>query len=70
MESSFKRLNGFESDLSHLRVIGANAFVRIEVHTKKLAAKAYEAVMVSYAFNGKGWRLWFQSQATGTDRTI
>ncbi|CAM9978444.1 unnamed protein product, partial [Sphacelaria rigidula] len=35
MESPFKRLNGVEPELSHLRVIGARAFVHIEVQTKK-----------------------------------
>ncbi|CAM9795811.1 unnamed protein product, partial [Sphacelaria rigidula] len=58
LEYPFKRLNGFEPELSHLRVIGARAFVHIEARTKKLATKAFEAVMVGYPFNSKGWRLW------------
>lgn len=57
-QSSLKRLNDVELDLSHLSVIGARAFVNIETPTKKLGAKAFEAAMVRYAFHSKGGRLW------------
>ena len=45
MVTPYKKLYGKDANLSHLRVIGARAFVHVETHTKKMADKAWEGAL-------------------------
>ena len=56
MRSPYKMLYGTESDLRLLRVIGAQAFVRIETYSKKLQLKVVEGRLVGHSNNSKSYR--------------
>ena len=48
-ETPYKALYGKDSHLGHLRAIGAQAFVHVETHTKKLHRRAWEGRLVGYS---------------------
>ena len=48
METSFKRLYGKEANLSHLKTIGARAFVHTK-DTKKLEPKSWEGMLCGFS---------------------
>lgn len=57
MVNPYKKLFKKETNLKHLRVIGAKAFVRIETHTKKLEPKAWTGISLRLQWNSKGYRV-------------
>ena len=66
MQSPYKMLHGREPDLRLLRVIGARAFVHVEMHTKKLNVRAVEGRFVGYSSNSKSYRVYI----LGTRRIV
>ena len=58
MQSPYKLLRGTEPDLRLLRVIGARAFVHIEMHSQKLELKTVEGRLVGYSNNSKSYRVY------------
>ena len=58
METPFKRLNGKEANLSHLKIIGARAFVHIK-DAKKLEPKFWEGMLCGFSENeALSYRVW------------
>ena len=57
MKTPFNILHGEEADFSHLRVIGARAFVRIK-DSRKLDAAAWEGKVCGYSEESKSYRVW------------
>ena len=57
METRFKMLHGEEADLSHLRIIGARAFVHIK-DSRTLDAAAWEGKVCGYSEESKSYRVW------------
>lgn len=49
---------GTEATLLHLRTIGAQAFVHIEMHTKKLKDNAREGKLCGYSSDSKAYRVY------------
>ncbi|CAM9874569.1 unnamed protein product, partial [Sphacelaria rigidula] len=58
MVTPYKKLYGNDANLSHLRVIGARAFVHVEIHTKKMAEKAWEGSLCGYSPKSKSYRIY------------
>ena len=58
MEAPHKKLYGKEGDLSLLKIIGARAFVHIEIYTEKLGNKAWEGRLCGYSQESKDYRLY------------
>ena len=48
METPFKRLYGKEANLSHLKIVGARAFVHIK-DAKKLEPKSWEGMLCGFS---------------------
>ena len=58
METPFKRLHGIEANLSHLKIIGARAFVHIK-DAKKLEPKPWEEMLCSFSEDeALSYRVW------------
>ena len=57
METPFNMLHGEEVDLSHLRVIGARAFVHIKDY-RKLDAATWEGKVCGYSEDSESYRVW------------
>ena len=56
METPFKMFHAEEADFSHLRVIGARAFVHIK-DSRKLDAAAWEGEVYGYSEERKSYRV-------------
>ena len=58
METLFKRLYGKEANLSHLKTIGARAFVHIK-DAKKLEPKSWEEMLCGFSEDeALSYRVW------------
>ena len=57
IQSPFKMINGTETDLRLLRVIGTRAFVHIATYIKKLDLKVLEGRLVRFSDNSKSYRV-------------
>ena len=58
METPFKRLYGKEANLSHLKIIGARAFVHIK-DAKKLEPKSWEGMLCGFSeAEALSYRIW------------
>ena len=56
-ETPFQILHGEEADLSHLRIIGARAFVYIK-DSRKVDTVAWEGKVCGYIEKNKSYRVW------------
>ena len=57
-ETPYKALYGKDTNLGHLRAIGARAFVHVETHTKKPEHRAWEGRLVGYSMERKSFRIY------------
>ena len=58
IETPFKRLYGKEANLSHLKIIGAKAFVHIK-DAKKLESRSWEGILCGFSENeALSYRVW------------
>ena len=58
METPFKRLYGKEANLSHLKIVGARAFVHIK-DAKKLEPKSWEGMLCGFSDDEElSYRIW------------
>lgn len=57
-EIPFKLHYSEEANLTHLRAIGAHAFVHIETHTKNLEDKAWEGKLSGYSPDSNAYRIY------------
>ena len=58
METSFKRLYGKEANFSHLKIIGARAFVHIK-DAKKLEPKSWQRMLCGFSKDeALSYRVW------------
>ena len=57
-ETPYYRMFGKQASLVHLRVIGARAFVHVELHQSKLEPRAWEGKLVGYSPNSRAYRVY------------
>ena len=71
METTFKRLYGKEANLSHLRIIGARAFVHI-MDDKKLEPKSWGKMLCGFSEDETlSYRVWNPtSRRVGESRNV
>ena len=71
METTFKRLYGKEANLSHLKIIGARAFVHI-MDDKKLEPKSWGKMLCGFSEDETlSYRVWHpKSRRVGESRNV
>eukprot|EP00903_Cladosiphon_okamuranus_P019947 g18331.t2 len=57
-DTPYRRMFGKQANLSFLHIIGSRAFVRVEGHTTKLQARAWEGALVGYDNDSPTFRIY------------